>query len=105
MKLYLVHCGFYDLELCGGIYEGHANFFVAAESFEDARAKAKLIDEFKQRKMHVDGVQEIQVVNGHRVELHENPELTGQTLVTSQRHRDLAPRRPELPELQEPLPN
>lgn len=43
MKLYMIHCGFYDPDLCDGLYEGHVNFFVAAESFEDARAKAKLI--------------------------------------------------------------
>ena len=49
MKVYLVHCGFYDPELCEGLYEGHVNFFVAAESFDDARAKAKLIPEFKVR--------------------------------------------------------
>jgi hypothetical protein len=41
MFLYLVHCGFYDSELSDGLYESHTNIFVAAESFEDARARAK----------------------------------------------------------------
>jgi len=40
MQLYLVHCGFYDVELCDGLYESHVNFFVAAKSFEDARVQA-----------------------------------------------------------------
>lgn len=39
MKLFLVHCGFYDSDLCDGLYEGHVNFFVTADSFEGARAQ------------------------------------------------------------------
>ena len=92
MKLYLVHCGFYDLGLCDGLYEGHVNFFVAAESFDDARAKAKLISEFKAKKMHVDGVQEVSAVGGHRIKLEPAAELNGETVVVSHRHRDLAPK-------------
>ena len=94
MKLYLVHCGFYDLGLCDGLYEGHVNFFVAAESFEDARVKAKLIPEFKSKKMHVDGVQEVSAVGGHRITLDLDVELNGETVVVSHRHRDLALKSP-----------
>lgn len=93
MKLYLVHCGFYDQTLADGIYESHTNFFVAANSFEDARVRVKEVEEFKERKMHVDGVQEINVVNGHRVNLSRDSTLgESETQVVSSRHRDLAPK-------------
>ena len=41
MKLYMVHCGFYDADICEGLYESHVNYFVAAEDFAGARARAK----------------------------------------------------------------
>ncbi len=92
MKLYLVHCGFYDSQVCDGPYESHVNFFVSAESFEDARAKAKLIPEFQGKRMHVDGLQEIQVVNGFRVNLEYDASLDNQTQIINFKHRDLAPK-------------
>lgn len=94
MKLYMVHCGFYDQDLCDGLYESHVNFFVAAESFEDARAKAKLIPEFKAKKMHVDGLQEVVAISGHLIRLEPSAELTDETVIVNQRHRDLAPKAP-----------
>lgn len=90
MKLYLIHCGFYDHEIADGIYESHVNFFVVAESIEAARAKAKDIPEFKAKKMHVDGVQEIQTVNGHKVTVENVASLGNETIVISHKHRDLA---------------
>jgi hypothetical protein len=90
MKLYLVHCGFYDQELFDGVYESHGNFFVAAENFEDARAKAKLNLVFKGRKMHVDGLQQIDAVDGFRVQLAPDPALNGETVLSGNRRRDLA---------------
>lgn len=92
MKLYLVHCGFYDAAICDGLYESHVNYFVAAESFEDARARAKLIPEFAGKKMHVDGLQEISAVSGFRVSLQEDASLHGQTHILNHKHRDLAPK-------------
>lgn len=94
MKLYLVHCGFYDNDFCDGLYESHVNFFVAAEGFEEARAKAKEIPEFRAKRMHVDGLQEISAVAGLRVGLARDPCLEGKTVITSFRHRDLAPKAP-----------
>jgi hypothetical protein len=91
-KLFLVHCGFYDLELCNGIYESHVNFFVAAESFEDARIQVKTIPEFVSKKMHVDGLQEIVSVMGNRLTLEADASLNGLTQIMSSRHRDLAPK-------------
>jgi hypothetical protein len=98
MKLYLVHCGFYDNELCDGVYEGHVSFFVVAEGFEDARARAKQLPEFKARRMHVDGLQEIAAVGGYRLTLEADRSLQGKTVLTSDRHRDLASKtQPVLP--------
>jgi hypothetical protein len=90
LKLYMVHCGFYDSEICDGIYESHANFFVAADTFEAARAKAKNLAEFKNKRMHVDGLQEIQAVDGYRVDLFLDESLVHQTKVINFKHRDLA---------------
>jgi len=92
MNLYLVHCGFYDTEVCDGLYESHVNFFVSAETFEDARAKAKSIPEFQAKRMHVDGLQEIQAVNGFRVHLEPDATLLNQTHIINFKHRDLAPK-------------
>lgn len=92
MKLYLVHCGFYDSDLCDGLYESHVNFFVAAQSFEDARAQAKQISEFQKKRMHVDGLQEIQSVNGFKISLSSEAELEGKTIILNHKHRDLAPK-------------
>jgi len=89
MKLYLVHCGFYDLELCDGIYEGHVNLFVAAENFEEAKNKVRLEPEFRKKKMHVDGLQEITVVGGYQVQLNQDQIWAGKTILNSNLHRDL----------------
>ena len=91
-KLYLVHCGFYDGTLAEGIYESHTNFFIVASSFEGARSRVKEVEAFKARKMHVDGVQEVSAVCGHRIRLERDLSLQElDTLILSHRHRDLAP--------------
>ena len=41
MKLYLVHAGFYNPEIMGGLYEQHNNFFVVAVDLKDAKKKAQ----------------------------------------------------------------
>ncbi len=89
MKLYLVHCGFYDSELCEGIYEGHINLFVAAENFDQAKSKVRTEPEFQKKKMHVDGLQEIELVNGFQVNLVKDQNRMEQTVLNSNRHRDL----------------
>lgn len=94
LNLFLVHCGYYDLEVLDGVYESHVNFLVAADSFEDARAKVRLESEFQRKKMHVDGLQHVEAVRGYRVKLERDPTLEGQSLVISSRHRDLAPKKP-----------
>jgi hypothetical protein len=92
VQLYLVHCGYYDTEICGGVYEGHVNFFVAAQSLEDARSKAKGLPEFKAKRMHVDGLLEVVAVDGYRVKLEESAEYLGLTQIVNHLHRDLAPK-------------
>lgn len=81
MKLYLVHCGFYDPDVCDGLYEGHVNYFVVAETFDDARSKAKLIPEFQSKRMHVDSLQEVVAVGGHRVKLELDISLKAETVM------------------------
>lgn len=94
MKLFLVHCGYYDPEISDAVYEAHVNFMIAAESFEDARARVKEEPDFKKKRMHVDGLQLIEAVHGHRVELVADPLLEGRSAILSSRHRDLAPKKP-----------
>ena len=89
MKLYLVHCGFYDRNSGGGVYESHTNFFVAAADFEEARAKAKEISGFQRMNMHVDGIQELQAVNGYDIQLIASPHAA--TRVLNFRPRGHAP--------------
>lgn len=95
MKLFLVHCGYYDSEICNGLYEGHVNYFIAAENFEDAKTKSKLIEEFKNKKMHIDGMQEIQVVNGYKILLEQDSSIPNQTKIVNFKHREMAPKAKE----------
>lgn len=97
LKLFLVHCGFYDTDVLDGVYESHVNFLVPAESFEDARAKVKLESDFQRKRMHVDGLQQIDALRGYRIELTIDPILDGKTIITSSRHRELAPKKTETP--------
>lgn len=89
MKLYLIHCGFYDADLFEAVYESHVNFFVVAENFEAARIKAKEHPEYKRKRMHVDGLQEIQVVDGWDIALSKS-KSDAKEVVISSRHRELA---------------
>jgi len=69
MKLFQVHTGFYDPNISDGFYEGHTNIFVCAKDEEDARKIVKEKQEYKMLKMHIDGIQEISIVDGYKVEL------------------------------------
>lgn len=89
MKLYLVHCGFYDMDFCEGIYESHVNLFVAASSFDEAKIRVREFTEFQNKKMHVDGLQEVALVSGYSITLTPNPNYPGETKLISNRHRDL----------------
>lgn len=67
MKLFIVHAGYYDDEI--GIYELHTNFLVAAIDVSEVKNLIKKKDIFRNKNMHIDAVQEIEVVDGYRVML------------------------------------
>ena len=69
MKLFLIHVGFYDPEIMGGLYEQHINYFVVAKNIKEAKKKARLNPIYKRKKMHIDGIKEVDVVDGYKIEL------------------------------------
>ena len=69
MKLYLIHVGFYDPDIVEGLYEQHANYFVVADNVVDAKKKAKQNTIYKKKKMHIDGIQELKIIDGYRINL------------------------------------
>ena len=71
MKLFQVHTGFYDPNISDGFYEGHTNIFVCARDEKEAREKVKEKVEYKKFKMHIDGIQEITIVDDYKVELNK----------------------------------
>ena len=79
MKLFIVHAGYYDDEI--GIYELHTNFLVAAANVGAVKKAMEEKDIFKKKNMHIDAVQEIEVVDGYKVNLIEDQ--PGMTKLTS----------------------
>mgnify|MGYP000849781906 CR=1 FL=1 len=73
MKLFMVHVGFYDDEVGEGIYESHVNFFIAAGNAKSAKKKIMSMDKFRDKKMHIDGIKEINHVDDYDVRLIKNP--------------------------------
>ena len=71
MKLFQVHTGFYDPNISDGFYEGHTYIFVCAKDEKDARKKVKYKKDYKTVKMHIDGIQEITIVDDYKVELNK----------------------------------
>jgi hypothetical protein len=67
MKLFIIHAGYYDSEI--GIYELHTNFFVASVDPREAKEKIKKNEIFRKKSMHIDAIQEINTVDGHKVAL------------------------------------
>ncbi len=88
MNLFIIHCGFYDEEVSEGIYEFHINIPVVAESLEAAKSKVRLNPVFKRKKMHIDGIEEITIVDGHRVSMVSDG-TSDATVVQHHLHRDL----------------
>jgi len=89
MKLYFIHCGFYDQEVSNGIYEFHVNFPIVAESLEGAKTRVRQEPSFQKKKMHIDGIQEISFVSGHRIEAVPDLTQSQTTQIESHLHRDL----------------
>ena len=69
MKLFLIHVGFYDPEIMEGLYEQHSNYFVVAQNIKEAKKKALLNPIYKRKTMHIDGIQELNAVDGFRINL------------------------------------
>lgn len=90
MKLYLVHCGYYDPDVCDGQFEFHVNFFLAAEDVAQAKARAKALPDFARKRMHIDGLQEIRAVDGHWVDLRPGVGLKDGAIVHNVPYRQLA---------------
>ena len=65
----MIHVGFYDHELMDGLYEQHGNYFVAADNAKDAKTQVSEIPIFKHKKMHIDGIKEVNTVDGYQVTL------------------------------------
>ena len=75
MKLYLIHVGFYDPDIMEGLYEQHVNYFVVAENVVDAKKKARENTMYKKKKMHIDGIQELKIIDGYRINLIKDDSL------------------------------
>lgn len=69
MKLFLIHCGFYDQEISNGVYEFHVDLPVVAESTEAAKIQIQQDLAFRKKKMHIDGIQELESVDGYEIKL------------------------------------
>mgnify|MGYP001166788289 CR=1 FL=1 len=72
MKLYLIHTGYYDKSIGDGFYEQHTNIFIVAKNAYQAREKVKKTKEYVDKKMHIDGIKEIENVDGYDIELKNN---------------------------------
>tara|TARA_B100000945_G_C19870140_1_gene362422 strand:+ start:240 stop:521 length:282 start_codon:yes stop_codon:yes gene_type:complete len=69
MKLYLIHTGYYDKNTGDGFYEQHTNILISAKSAYDAREQVKKSSEYIEKKMHIDGIQEIENIDGYDIRL------------------------------------
>jgi len=70
MQLFIIHAGYYDDEI--GIYELHTNFLAAAANVTEVKSLVEKKDIFIKKKMHIDAVQEIEVVDGYKITLVED---------------------------------
>ena len=73
MKLYLVHTGFYDQSISKGFYESHSNYFIVADNEKSAKMRIKKMDEFNDKKMHIDGIMELNKVGDYNISISPEP--------------------------------
>ncbi len=69
MKLYLIHTGYYDKSFGDGFYEQHTNMFIVAKNAYEAREKVKKDKDYIAKKMHIDGIKEIENIGGYDIQL------------------------------------
>ena len=74
MKLYLVHTGYYDKSVGEGFYEQHTNIFIVAKDLRSAREKVKKNKDYIDKKMHIDGIKEIENVDGYVINVLQSKE-------------------------------
>lgn len=86
-KLFLVHLGYYD-DLSNGVFESHTNIFVIASDFQEARKIAKNKSFVKEKKMHIDGLQLIEKIDGFRIDLKKENDVI--TEIKSHHFRELS---------------
>jgi len=65
LHLYMAHVGFYDPAI--GMYELHSNILVVAPNVAAAKQAVKQKEIFINKKMHIDGIQEISCVDGYSI--------------------------------------
>lgn len=75
-KLYLIHLGYFDEELSQQVFESHTNIFLVADDIKQALAEARKLSIVTKYNMHVDGIQEINVINGYKILTEKAPYLT-----------------------------
>lgn len=87
-KLFLVHLGYYDSELSNGVYESHINLFFIGNNFEDVREKVKQNELVLKHKMHIDGIQLIEKIEGHKIIVDKKD--GGETEIQNHNFRELS---------------
>ena len=83
MKLYLIHTGYYDKNVGDGFYEQHMNILVVAKDAYSAREKVKKNQDYIDKKMHIDGIKEIENIDGYDIQLNQSKQ---KEKVTSYNH-------------------
>jgi hypothetical protein len=91
MNLFILHCGFYDATDAVALFENHANFYIVAEDFVDAKAQMKAHPTFRSKRMHIDGIQKVLAINGYRIELRKDEGLDGKTVLENLKYGSRSP--------------
>ncbi len=70
LKLYKAVWGVHDKSIANGLYEFHQHYYITAESLKEALDKiCKTNPDIKKKGMHFDGIEEINCVDGHEIQL------------------------------------
>ena len=69
MKLFLVHTGYYDKSVGEGFFEQHTNIFIVAKNAYLAKEKVKQNKDYIEKKMHIDGIKEINNIEGYDIQI------------------------------------
>tara|TARA_B100001250_G_C19716144_1_gene751573 strand:+ start:164 stop:448 length:285 start_codon:yes stop_codon:yes gene_type:complete len=72
MKLYLIHTGYYDKSIGDGFYEQHTNILIVAKNPPSAKEKVKKNKDYINKKMHIDGIKEIENIDGYDLQLNKS---------------------------------